>query len=78
MKILLKIIKFIGWIWLEKMAFPLFDFVADRCNPMFWDIWAAISFCVTAAIIGAVLGQILGIIIVGIKDCISWLILLIG
>ena len=63
MNIFFKIIGWIEYIWIDKMVFPLFCLVADRCdNPFILDLWALFCFCFTAIIVGTILGQALGTI----------------
>ncbi|MFR3239463.1 MAG: hypothetical protein ACLTXK_05225 [Megamonas funiformis] len=61
MNILFKMINFLFHFWLDKMTFPLIEFVSEKLNldPMYEEIWALCCFAFTSAIMGIVVSYIL-------------------
>lgn len=61
MHILFKIINFFLYFWLDKMTFPLIEFVSEKLDldPMYEEIWALCCFTFTSAIMGIFVSYIL-------------------
>ena len=61
MNILFKMINFLFHFWLDKMTFPLIEFVSEKLNldHINEEIWALCCFAFTSAILGIVVSYML-------------------